>query len=145
MNPIKSFLLIALPVVLFAACTKDTAANAFPADSGLQSGSWRVIGYSGGIGGFVYTRYTGKPFYIQFMANNRYSLITDTSQACGTWKIKDTLQQTLVTTQLAGSMAWTSIAELHHDTLILLPYDIMDGQVSYYKHSTYQATACSAQ
>ncbi|RFM26724.1 hypothetical protein [Deminuibacter soli] len=142
MQLLKTLLPLALPALLAVACHKDEADDIIH-DPALQSGSWRIIGSSGGIGGFPFTAYAGKPFYLQFNAGNGYTFSTDTSQLCGTWEVKDTLQVALLITKTSATdYPQRSVISMRHDTLTLTGYDYTDAQTAYYVHSSHQAQPC---
>ena len=140
----KQFLIIIITTAIFFSCNK----NIQPTTNTFE-GTWKYIGYSGGIAGIKFTAVNAEN-YLRFNSVN-YLENNSGNQFCGAYnftKVNNSNYNLLgiITFDSAQvSPQFTNKYEIYisHDTLMLYPYQIVDGFESYYIPSSKQFDWCN--
>lgn len=120
--------LLLLFALVFAACSKSPDT---PSATHLN-GTWKYIGFSGGLAGFPFTKDT-QSVYLQFDSTH-YITSTKDGLECGfyTYATDSTGNGTLTIITSAPETRSSFWVHFAHDTLGLYPAGIVDGMSAYY-------------
>lgn len=143
----KKFLTASLVVIVSAAvlysCNKE---NTSPVLKDI-TGTWRYIGYSGGLAGFQFTPVDTLENYIQVdTASARIMFKSNNNQECRTYTFEKNSNGSFSGVLTLNESVYGDgklDVYLSHDTLSLYPHDWMDGFTSYYKISSAHFNWCT--
>ena len=130
--------------VCFVACSKD---DETPSQTNTIRGSWKYIGYSGGLAGLPFTLQDSVTYFLQFDAN-RYTSIRNNVQGCGVYTFeKDSVSNLphVGLLYLSGENYPNKFdTYLKNDTLTLYPHGMSDGFSYSFVYSLKQFDWCDS-
>lgn len=137
-------LVFVLAAVLLYGCDKQADA---PVLKDI-TGTWRYIGYSGGLAGFRFTPVDTLNNYIQIdTAGARIMFRSNNDQECRTYTFEKNEQGTYKGLLTLSDTVYTDMKQLDvylsHDTLTLYPHGWMDAFASHYKISSAHFNWCT--